>query len=304
MSTPAQWPGCHGVQATGGPPGLGVAVGDPLARATIRVGPVDPADGVKLWSQHGEADVGPEHFEVDRFLYRREQGTFVLTGSLGPSVEVDQANCSVTIAEGDAGVQLQLLATFAIPLIVHTTSALVLHGSACSLGDRTIVVCGDSGAGKSSLLVGLLDAGWTAVSEDLCTIDFRDHAPVVWPGPPWVRIASGAAGPGGSEPRFDSMYKTGWDIAFAQATEPRAVTHIVLLQVPGGDAPLVETVSRPDALRELARHAVWLGDQSEGGRVLFRPTSELISKIPTVSLRLPRSESWLDQVPTLLATAF
>ncbi len=291
------------MRVTGGPAGLGIAAGEPLAEANIRFAPVDQPPKTQLWTQHGEADVDGEHFEVDRVLFQRPTGQLVLTGSMGPALEVDQPNAAITIDDGDLGVQLQLLATFAIPLVLHTTGTLVLHGSACTLGGHTIVVCGDSGAGKSSLLVGLLDAGWTAVTEDLCAIDLRGPAPLVWPGPPWVRIGRGKPGPIGSEPRFDSPYKTGWDIAFKQTTEPTAVTHLVLLQSPGGESPSVESVSHPDALHDLARHAVWLGDQSQRGRELFGPTAELISKVPAVRLRFPRRDSWLDQVSAFLPSA-
>jgi hypothetical protein len=282
---------------------FGTSHGRPLADATLRFGPVGGVDDARrLWSQHGAAEVRGRHLEVDRTLYRRPNGAFLLTGNPGPFVEIDQTSSTITVDEGDVSVQLQLLAAFAFPLILHATASLLVHGSACARDDQTLVICGDSGAGKSSLLVGLVDAGWTAVTEDLCTVDLRGEQPMVWPGPPWVRIAHGRAGPIGARPRFETGDKTAWDIASVQAREPRAVTQLVLLDTPGGEAPMVEAVAGSAAIRDIAHHAVWLGEQDERGRRLFRPTAEMATRVPTVRLRLPRHESWLDSVPELLAS--
>jgi hypothetical protein len=295
------WPGCHGVRLVGEPVDLGTSAGSPLAEATIRFGAVAVGDSDHLWTQHGEAVVDGEHFEVDRVMRQRGRGAYVLTGSGGPTMEVDQDAATITIEDGDEAVQLQLLATFGVPLILHTTDALVLHGSACALGDRTIVVCGESGSGKSTLLVGLADAGWTPITEDLCAVDFRPQTPHVWSGPPWVRIGHGKPGPVGSAQRFGSAYKTGWDIAASQTPVPRPITHVVLLDAPGGGDALLEPVPAAVAIRRLAPHGVWLGDQDELGRRLFGPIADLVAKVPAFRLRMPRSDSWLDEVPGLLA---
>lgn len=295
------WPGCHGVRLDGENVEVGVATGTPLAGATIRFGPVATPTGVEVWSQHAEAVVEGAPIGVDRVLHQRPAGTFVLTGSVGPALEVDQSSATITIDEGDDSFRVQLLATFGLPLILHTTDALVLHGSACTLGDRTILVCGESGSGKSTLLVGLVDAGWTPVTEDLAAIDFRGPTPVVWPGPPWVRVGHGKPGPVHSAPRFDSAYKTGWDIASVQSPDARPVTQVVLLDSPGGVEPSLDRLRPHVAIRQLARHGVWFGDQNERGRRLFDPTANLTARVPAFRLRVPRSESWLDEVPGFLA---
>lgn len=304
MSRVDSWPGCHGVRLAGEANGLGTAAGKPLADATLRFDQVDAVGGTELWRQHSEAELDGSVIHVDRVLHRSARGTFILTGNRGPAIQVDQSSATITVDDGDRAAQLQLLVTFALPLILHTTGALVLHASACTRDGHTVVVCGQPGAGKSSLVVGLLDAGWTAVSEDLCAIDLRGDVPVVWPGPPWVRIGLAQPGPVGSQPVFDAVHKTGWDIGLAQTREPTAVTQLVLLEPPGGDAPSFEPVPGPTAIREFAHHAVWLGDAAERGPRLFGPTAELTAKVPTSRLRLPRSDSWLAGVPGLLAPSF
>ncbi len=296
------WPGCHGVRLQGETSGFASTTGEPLAQATIRFDKVGAARGTELWSQHSEAVVAGRVIAVDRTLYNTAPGTFVLGANRGPAVEVDQGAATVTIDEGDRAAQLQLAVTFGLPLMLHTTGALVFHAAACSRGDQTVVVCGAPGAGKSSLLVGLVDAGWRAVSEDICAVDFRTGTPMLWPGPPWVRLSVGQQGPMGSEAIFDAAHKTGWDIAAVQTLEPVPVTQVVLLESPGGDAASLERLPAPSAIRELARHAVWLEDQADRGTRLFGPTAELVGKVPTFRLQLPRRDSWLAEVPDLLAS--
>jgi hypothetical protein len=292
------------VRLEGEPVSLGTLTGEPLATATVQFGPVGAAEGVELWAQHGEVVIDGVSISVDRWLHRRDaDGVLVMTGSRGPALQVDPASATITIDDGDEPAQLQLLATFGLPLVLQSTGALIVHGSSCSRGDQTVVICGDSGSGKSSALVGLVDAGWTAVTEDLCAIDFRGGVPTVWPGPPWVRVGRGRPGPAGSARRFAGSDKTGWDLSGNQTAEARPLTQVVLLDAPGGDAPSLTPVPNATAIRALAPHAVWLGDNDERGPRLFGPTAELAAKVPTFRLRLPRRDSWLDAVPDLLASA-
>src|SRR3954449_4668399 len=51
------WPGCHGVRLTESPFDLGTASGDPIAHASIRLGPLPAPAGQELWNVHAEVDV-------------------------------------------------------------------------------------------------------------------------------------------------------------------------------------------------------------------------------------------------------
>jgi hypothetical protein len=290
----ASWPGCHGVRLDGPPMHLGVSSGVPLAFATIVLGDVAPADGTRLWSQPGEAAT----------LARRDDGRLVLSGPTATALEIDRRDAVITVAPGDAAVQRQLVASFAVPLLLHGHGVLLVHGSACALDGDAIVVCADSGSGKSNVLVRMIDDGWQAISEDLCAIDLRGDTTCVWPGPPWVRVAHGEPGPRDGSITFESSDKVAWDVSGSQATEPTKLARIVLLDPPGGDVAETAVLTRPDALRALARHAVWLEDPDQRGRRLFEPVARVVSKVPVVRLRLPRRAEWRDAVPeSLRATA-
>ncbi|MEY2418478.1 MAG: hypothetical protein QOG90_1158 [Actinomycetota bacterium] len=284
------WPGCHGVRVEGATIAIGAFHGIPLASATVRYGDVDLPDGEQLWSQNGEAAA----------MFRRPDGRLVLAGPNAAALEFDPRDGSVTIAPGDDAVQRQLVASFGLPLLLHGLDVLLVHGSSCARDGKAIVVCADSGSGKSSVLVRLVDEGWSSLSEDVVTIDLRGDKAQVWPGPPWVRVAHGEPGPRDMACAFESADKTAWDVSAVQATGPVELERVVLLEAPGGDAPALDAMSRADALRALARHAVWLQDPDDRGRELFGRVAKLLTKAPAVRLRLPRRDEWRDSVPEMV----
>jgi hypothetical protein len=287
----AAWSGCHGVRVDGDSIDLGTSRGDPLTTGVLRYDNVAPPTGTQLWSQDGEAAA----------LFRRDDGRLVLASPRAAALEVDPRDATVTVAPGDPGVQRQLAASFGVPLLLHGQDVLLVHGSAAARGDDAIVVCADSGSGKSSMLVRLIDDGWRSLSEDLCAIDLRDpQRPRVWPGPPWVRVAHGEPGPVGTEVAFSSADKAAWDLAAKHAAGPVEMQRLVLLEPPGGDATTRDVMSNADALRALARHAVWLLDPAERGRRLFDPVAKVASRVQSVRVRLPRRDGWRDSVPGLL----
>lgn len=288
------WPGCHGVRLHGDDLHLGTASGEPLIEATICRAAVAAVDGTELWQQHGEVVVDGATINVDRALHRRANDCLVLTGNRGPSIEVDIAARSITVDDGEAAVQRQLIATFALPLLLHATDTLVVHGSSCARDEQAVVVCGASGVGKSTLLVALIDAGWTPLSEDLCALDQRGTTPTAWAGPPWVRVSHGAAGPVHASMQFDSVDKSGWDIAALQPSTPLPLTDVIHLVPPGGDAPSLTTLSAAEALPVIARHAVWLLEPEERGRRSFAAAARLSSAVRVHQLQLPRSDSWTN----------
>jgi hypothetical protein len=299
----AGWAGCHGVRVTGGELDLGRASGTPIAEATLVVGPVAPPAGTELWRLHAEREVEGVKREVDRWLCHHPDGQFVVHATAGPGLAVDAGTGRVTIEPGGEAVSLQLLVTFGLPLLLNSHPALVLHASACERDGEATVVCGLPGSGKSSALVGMIDAGWRALSEDVCAVDLRSATPVVWPGPPWVRRSHGEAGPKGADVRFETPDKTAWDIARVQHDAPVPMTRLVFLDPPGGDAPRWQTLSQPEAIKALATHAVWLRDPEEAGRELFGLSATVTSHVTAARLRLPRRTSWLEELPAVLQSA-
>ena len=295
------WTGCHGIRLGGELLDIGRSSGDPIADAVVRVGAVPPPSGPELWRLHGESDAGGVHRTVDRWLCRQD-GSLVIHSNAGPALALDLETATVTIEPGDESLTLQLVASFAVPLILNGCEALVLHAATMAKDGRAVVVCGTSGTGKSSVLVRMVDAGWQALTEDVCAVDLRGDAAVAWPGPPWVRKAHGEPGPAGAALRFDTPDKAAWDLAPSHAAGPVAVSRLVILDPAGGDAPRWEQLSPAQAVRDLAQHAAWLRDPTEAPRHLFGLALALTKRVPVAHLRFPRNPAWLDDVPELLAS--
>ena len=269
----------------------GTVRGEPLLDATLIEGPAGAAGPRVLWRLSGEVDLPAGPVVIDQSLTARDDGTLHLFGPGGTHLSLDPSRREVTI-EGDPGpVALQVVATIALPLLLHAAGVLVLHASAACRDGEAVLITGVSGAGKSSLLVGLIDGGWQAVSEDLCAIDLRGDRPVVWPGPPWVRRAG--PGPHGAEVRFETPDKTAWDLAPWLVDEPVPVRSIVALEPPGGQAIERRELGKADALAALARHAFWLGAPDERAGAVFRPCVRVVGAVPVASLRSPVDPGWV-----------
>jgi hypothetical protein len=277
--------------------------GNPIADTVIRVGAVPPPSGQELWRLHDETEAGGVRRTIDRWLCRQD-GALVVHASAGPAFAVDPHDDTVTIEPGADIVTRQLITSLAVPLVLNGHDTLVLHAAAVAKDGRALVVCGTSGAGKSSVLVRMVDAGWEALTEDVCAIDGRGGAPVAWPGPPWVRRAYDEPGPVGAALRFETPDKAAWDLEPRQPAGPVFVGRLVFLDPPGGDTPQWMPLSQPEAVRDLARHAAWIGDPAEAPGRLFRLAFALTRRVRCDHLRLPRSSSWLDGLPDVLGAGF
>jgi GTPase SAR1 family protein len=65
---------------------------------------------------------------------------------------------------------------------LHKRNFLPVHGSALTNGERTIILCGASGVGKSTLAAWLNQNGWLLMSDDISSVQFVHGQPYVFPG--------------------------------------------------------------------------------------------------------------------------
>jgi hypothetical protein len=289
------------VRVTTSPFDVGSATGTALLEAAVAVGEPPAPAGDELWRIHGEAETVAGTRTIERWLCRHREGTLVVHASSGPAVAVDPDTNAITIGNGDTPVTLQLLTSFAIPMLLNDQGFLVLHASACVADGGAVLICGDSGSGKSSALVGLVEGGWRALTEDVCVVDLRAEIPLAWPGPPWVRRRPGEGGPAGASIRFESPDKVAWDIAPWQMSTAVPISQLVFLEHPGGTEPARQPLSQAEAVRALGGRAAWLLDPADGPRHLFADALELTRRVPAARLRLPRDASWTRHLGPLLA---
>lgn len=308
------WYGCHGVAV--GPGTLGAPYGsmsvEPLGELHVSLVHEDPRDqialrdgAVQLWSATNPAD----RLTQQDYWVNPDGSTVVRLCGKGV-LALDTSRGHVLVGDIAPGVALHLIATFAVAPAAQAWGALVMHACAVERDGKAVLICAESGVGKSSMLVALSEAGWAPITEDLCAIDVAPVAPLAWPGPPWVRMSPTNPAPSGWAERFRTRDKITWDLGANRTTEPVPLAHIVLLDRPASDTDVPTQIApiRPvELVPALADHAPWFDAPHLRPSGLFGPTAALAASVPATRVRLQQSRTWqtegVDLVEKLMSAS-
>jgi hypothetical protein len=303
------FPACHGVAVA--PNDLGLELGwlierPPLAVDVELVDSVERApDATLVWQLDEPPDFGLPAITAQSW---RESADSVWVGNtLNLSLRVDYRRNVVSVAakQGNRQVILEALASVALPLVAQRSGSLVLHASAACIDGSAVMLCAESGSGKSSLLMGLVAAGWQALSEDQCVVDLDPSGQHrVWPGPSWARLKRGASLPPlvvEQPSRFETVDKVAWDLGEQVAHSPADLDRIVLLEPPGGNDLTWEPLAEAEVIGALARHATWMQGADAFAPTVLPGLVKLGMSVPGFRMRIPRQPDWLEQGVGLLA---
>jgi hypothetical protein len=151
---------------------------DPVAApdVAVRLGPVpDTLPGWQL--KEPDWELAPGRFLVHG---RPGSGRFLVDGAdrvnFEPGPDLDPATTAVVF-----------VATV-LPAILRHQGLLVLHGTAVETPGGTVVLCGQSGAGKSTTAGALLARGDALVSDDVTALTYGRGGVEVLPGVPQVHL--------------------------------------------------------------------------------------------------------------------
>jgi hypothetical protein len=128
--------------------------------------------------------------------------------------------------------------------------------------------------------------------------ELRGDTPMVWPGPPWVRVLRGEPGPAGAPVVAEGADKTAWAIAERQPGHAAPLGRIIALG--GGDAPTTTELSAAAAMQALAPHTVWLTEPEARVATLFPRVASVASAVPATGVSLPRHAGWRDDLLNLV----
>src|SRR4051812_29711770 len=104
------------------------------------------------------------------------------------------------VESADAAMVRLFLLGSAWGAVLHQRGHIALHAGVVALDGRAFAFCGASGAGKSSVVAGLLRRGSALVSDDLPRLDLpADGPPLVWPSVSRLKLAPVA------------LERNGWD---------------------------------------------------------------------------------------------
>ena len=219
-----------------------------------------------------------------------------------PTLVVDPRRQVIQIGVLRTELAAQLGATIGTPALATAFGAVPVHGASLRRPDGSgILLVGPSGAGKSSLLTALANRGWSPISEDTTVVELGDdRSALAWPGPPWVRLISGQPGPVGATPRPDPTDKVAWDLFGEQPTEPTPLRHILVLEPPGGAAPIARELTPAQAIAVLPPHISWLSTAPRASAA-FAAGVALARRVPVTTLQLPRRDDWIQRAHAILS---
>ncbi|HZT91508.1 MAG TPA: hypothetical protein VFA05_05655 [Gaiellaceae bacterium] len=299
---------CHGIGVSPAEIGLDLGWLRVPPHADVRVDvveevPRDP-EAQLVWELEEPPGFGLPSITTQ--TWQEPDGSTWLGNTLNMSLRVDYDRRAVTVAPkgGNRQVLLEALASVALPLVAQRAGSLVLHGAAAADDGHAVLICAPGGSGKSSLLMGLVAAGWSAISEDQCVVTWDgggSHR--LWPGPTWVRLKQGVAPRTlvvGTAPRFEALDKVAWDLSPWIAHEPARLERLVILEPPGGDEIVWEPVAPQNVIPLLAGQVTWFQSESDFARAALPQVVRLAMEVPATRMRLPFREDWLPEGLALL----
>lgn len=122
-------------------------------------------------------------------------------------------------------------------LLFFEKDRIVIHGSAVRFKDKTIILSGDSGAGKSTMASKLIREGGKLISDDQCIVYIKDGNPILVPGYPAQKLC------------VDASERNNFDVSKLIKVDPHKNKYVI----PRKEA-FYDKESKVDAIFLLSKH--------------------------------------------------
>lgn len=177
------------------------------------------------------------------------------------------------------------------------------HGSAVRIGEQTVLLCGDSGAGKSTMAAALCARGGVLVTDDLGRVEPSTRGALVHPASSRIKLWSEATNHLGWQDRIlqrdyyrdDKFHCSAPESAAGEG--PQELAAIIALA--DGETCEVERASGAEALRTIMTGTLYrpqmldaLGGWGRQGAL----AAQIASQCPVFTLRRPKEFAALDTV--------
>jgi hypothetical protein len=193
-------------------------------------------------------------------------------------------------------------------LLLHQRRILPLHAAAVSTARGAVLLAGQSGHGKSTLLGALLNRGYAMLADDLTAITLGERGqPIVHPGFPQMKLwADAARHLGRATDRLHRIlpgvekFAVPTAASFAARSQPLAAIYVL----DPCDQPEIhlEALADTDCFDAVCNHTYqWWSVLALGTQAAhFRLATAVASAVPIVHLRRPRSPYLLNELVDLL----
>ena len=187
--------------------------------------------------------------------------------------------------------------------VLRLRGTLALHASAVAHGDRTLLIAGAPGAGKSTTAALFARHGATVITDDVAAIVWREGAPFVMPGYPRVRLWSDVAEAFWGRADALPLLTPTWEKRFAEVTivdEPQRIAAVCVITARERE-PQLREVSGAGAAIALLRHASMTHalDASMRERELAE-VARLASSVPVLEVVAPDDLRRAEEVVRML----
>lgn len=234
-----------------------------VPQATLNFTPYQNQDdefGMRLWSiKRGDSS-------YTRFWFR---GTLDRCGTVDFCIDEHGERISVIWNQVEIDDVIAILLGSVLGCLLRLRGATPLHGCVVAIGEKSIVILGEKGAGKSTTAAALASRGHSILSDDIAVLGDKTQDWLVQPGYPRLRLwpKSINALYKGSEDELTPVFFS-WEKRFVQLTDnssetgwqfhteplPLAAIYILGERQPGNSQPAIEPISSMTAMMTLMSH--------------------------------------------------
>ena len=150
------------------------------------------------------------------------------------------------------------LINFAFPRIIIERANLTVHGSVLSYKNKSVLISGESGAGKSTMTTELINNGLGFMSDDVMRIGFNDkEEPVVYSAHPIRRLCRDTVEYYGFDPKklkpvtMDERFKYFVDSSDVYEDRVLPTSIMFYLTINDGDKPEIREITGADKITML-----------------------------------------------------
>ena len=174
--------------------------------------------------------------------------------------------------------------------VMRQRGKLALHASSLVLGDYAVAIMGPAGCGKSTTAAALALRGWPVLSEDVCALEMQQEQPQVLPSYPRICLWPDSVNMLFSSPEALPLIVDGWNkrflpldgtkAKFSAESMPLSKIYLFAPRSDKGYAPCIETISRKDALLQMAQNTYMnylLGKEQRAAE--FDAIARLVSQV-------------------------
>lgn len=176
------------------------------------------------------------------------------------------------------------------------------HGSAVSRQGRALLICGDAGAGKSTMAGGMLARGARLIADDLSRVDCRQGSAMIFPSSARIKLWRAAIDQFGWNDRMlqqdyfrDDKFHCSVP-CHAAGMEPVHLSGIVVLE--DSDDMALERLTGSEALAQVMRGTTYRPEMLQAmNRWSQQGTlaAQIVAKTPVWRLRRPKDYRELDK---------